>query len=67
MTLKNASLLALFGTLLLTILVLADLILNFLNLLRGLIPAMMLLTSLIYALAALSVTVFFYTYYKAQS
>jgi len=67
MTLKNASLLALFGTLLLTILVLVDLILNFLNLLRGLIPAMMLLTSLIYAFSAASATVFFYTYYKAQS
>jgi hypothetical protein len=67
MTLKNASLLALFGTLLLTVLVLADLILNFLNVLRGLIPAVTLLTSLIYAFAALSVTVFFYAYYKAQS
>jgi hypothetical protein len=67
MTLKNASLLALFGTLLLTILLLVDLFLNLLSLIRGLIPAVMLLTSLIYAFAALNVTVFFYSYHKAQS
>ena len=67
MTLKNAAMLALVGTLLLTILLAIDFILNTLNVMRGLIPATAFLTSLIYAFAALTVTVFFYVFHKAQS
>lgn len=67
MTLKHASLLALVGTLLLAILLVGDLVLNLLSMVRGLIPAVMLLTSLIRALAAVSVTLFFYAFHRAQS
>ena len=67
MTLKHASFLAFVGTLLLAILLVVDLILNLLSIMHGLIPAVMLLTSLIYAFAALGVTVFFYVFHRAQS
>jgi hypothetical protein len=67
MTLKNAAMLALVGTLLLTILLAIDFILSTLNVMRGLIPVTAFLTSLIYAFAALTVTVFFYVFHKAQS
>ena len=67
MTLKHASFLAFVGTLLLTILLVVDLILNLLSIMRGLIPAVMLFTSLIYAFAALGVTVFFYAFHRSQS
>ena len=67
MGLKNAALLAMIGTILLTILLVLHLVNNFLAFLRGLIPAMVLLSSVIYAFAALSVAVFFYVFYRAQS
>jgi hypothetical protein len=67
MTLKNAALLALIGTILITALLIWDLIFNLLNVMRGLVPAMMLLSSLIYAFGALSVAVFFFVFHKAQS
>ena len=67
MALKHASFLAFVGTLLPTILLLVDLILNLLSIMRGLIPAVMVLTSVIYAFAALSVTVFFYAFHRSQS
>jgi hypothetical protein len=67
MTLKNAALLALIGTLVLTILLVTSLITDVLNLLQGLIPATRVLSSLIYSFAALAVTVFFYAFHKAQS
>ena len=38
-----------------------------LSLARGLIPAVTLLTALIYAFAAVSVAVFFYVFHRAQS
>lgn len=66
MTLKNAALLALIGTLLLAILVVADLIKTVSGVLNDVIPAMTLLRSLIYLLAILSVTAFFYVFNKAQ-
>ena len=67
MTLKQASLLSFIGTLLLSIHLVIDLILNLLSLARGLIAAVTLLTSLIETFAAVSVTVFFYVYHRAQS
>ena len=67
MGLKNAALLAMIGTILLTILLVLKLVNNFLAFLRGLIPAMALLSSVIYAFAALSVAVFFYVFHRAQS
>jgi multidrug efflux pump subunit AcrB len=67
MTLKQASLLAFIGTLLLAIHLVIDLVLNLLSLARGLIAAVTLLTSLIETFAAASVAVFFYVYHRAQS
>jgi hypothetical protein len=67
MALKNAALFALIGTLLLTILLVAGLILDVLNVARGLIPATKMLSSLIHAFAAVAVTVFFYVFHKTQS
>lgn len=67
MTLKNASLLALIGTVLLTVLLAWDLIVNMLNVGRGLVPAVILISSLIYTFGALSVAVFFFVFHKSQS
>jgi hypothetical protein len=67
MTLKNAALLALIGTILLTALLLWDFIFNLLSLLRGLIPATLVFSSFVYAFASLSVAVFFYVFHRAQS
>ena len=66
MTLKNAASLALVGMILVTILLIAGLIGDVLGVVRGLIPAMRVLTSFIYAFAALSVVVFLYAFHKAQ-
>ena len=67
MSLKNAALLALIGTLLLTILVLAHFISTVLGVMHELIPTMALLTSLDHLFACLSVLVFFYVFYRKQS
>jgi len=64
MALKNAALLALIGTLLLTILLVAGLILDVLNVARGLVPATKMLSSLIHSFAASALTVFFYVFHK---
>jgi len=67
MTQKNAAFLALVGMVLLTILLIAGLIADVSGVVRGLIPAMKLLTSFIYAFASLSVVLFLYAFHKAQS
>jgi hypothetical protein len=67
MTLKNASLLALIGTILMTALLLWTFVFAFLNVLRGLVPAVTLFSSLIYAFGCLTVAVFFYVFHRAQS
>jgi hypothetical protein len=67
MALKNAALLALIGTLLLTILLVAVWISDVLNVMRGLIAVTTMLSSLIHSFAALAVTVFFYVFHKNQS
>ena len=67
MSLKNATLLALIGTFLLTLLVLAHFISTVLGVMRELIPAAALLTSLVHLFASLSVLVFFYVFYRKQS
>jgi hypothetical protein len=67
MSLKNAALLAMIGTVVLTILLILNLVNDFLAFMHGLIPAMVLLSSLLYAFAALSVAVFFYIFHRAQS
>jgi len=67
MTLKNAALLALVGTVLMTVLLVWNFVFNFLNLLRGLVPAVTLFSSLIYAFGAFSVMVFFFVFHRTQS
>jgi hypothetical protein len=67
MNLKNAALLALIGMVLLTVWVVVGFISTLLGVMRDLIPAMALLTSLVHVFASLSVLVFFYVFYRAQS
>jgi len=67
MSLKNAALLALIGMVLLTVLVVIGFISTLLGVMRDLIPAMALLRSLVHVFASLSVLVFFYVFYRAQS
>ena len=67
MSLKNAALLALVGTVLLTVLLAAHFISTLLGVLRDLIPAMALVASLVYLSASFSVLVFFYVFYRKQS
>ena len=64
---KNAALLATIGTAVLTILLLLKLVNDLLALMRGLIPGMVFLASLIYAFAAVTVVVFFYIFFRRQS
>jgi hypothetical protein len=67
MTLRNAALLALIGTVLMTALLVWNLVFNLLNLLRGLVPAVTVLSSLVYAFGCFSVMVFFFVFHRAQS
>ena len=67
MTLTNAALLALIGTILITVLLVWTFVFNFLNLLRGLVPAVTLFSSFIYAFGCFSVAVFFFVFHRAQS
>jgi hypothetical protein len=66
MTLKNAALLALIGSILMTVLLLWTFVLTFLNVLRDLVPAVTLFQSFIYAFGCFSVAVFFYVFHRAQ-
>jgi len=67
MRLKNAALLALIGIILLTVLVVASFVSTVLGVMRDVIPAVALLTSLVHVFASLSVLVFFYVFYRAQT
>jgi hypothetical protein len=67
MTLRNAALLALIGAILITAVLTWTFVLNLLNVLRGLVPAVMMFSSFIHAFAWFSVAVFFYVFHRAQS
>jgi hypothetical protein len=67
MSLKNAALLALIGTILLTILIAAHFISTVLGVMHEVVPAVALLTSLVHLFASFSVLVFFYVFYRKQS
>ena len=67
MTLKSAALLALIGSILVTALLIWDLIFNVLNVLQGVVAAVVLFRSLIYTFGAFSVAVFFFVFHKKQS
>jgi len=66
MNLKSAAFLAAIGMTILTALLLYDLFENVAAILRGLIPALALFRSAIYAFASITVTIFFFAYYKRQ-
>jgi hypothetical protein len=67
MSLKTAALLALIGMMLLTVLVAADFIKVVNGIMQDVVPAIALLRFVVYVLASLTVTVFFYVFYKKQS
>jgi hypothetical protein len=67
MTLKNAALLALMGTILATIFLTWMFVSTVLSVLRGLAPPVMLFPWFVYAFACVSVAVFFYVFHRAQS
>jgi hypothetical protein len=50
-----------------TALLVWNFVFNLLNLLRGLVPAVTLFSSFIYAFSCFSVAVFFYVFHRAQS
>jgi hypothetical protein len=67
MTLKNAAFFALIGMTLLTVMLAVHFIRDVSALLAGAIAAITVLISFIHLLASLSVAVFLYVFYKAQS
>jgi hypothetical protein len=67
MSIKTASFLAMIGTLLLTILLVYDFISTLLNVMQGLVPAVKLFSSLIYAFASITVACFFFVFHKQQN
>jgi hypothetical protein len=67
MRLKTSAFLALIGMILLTVLVTADFINTVTGIMHDVVPAVALLRSLVYLLASLTVTVFFYVFQKSQS
>jgi len=67
MTLKSAALLALMGTGLLTIVVGVAFIVSLAGFLRGVVPVVSLVASLIRLFATLSLAVFFWVFQKEQS
>ena len=67
MTVKSAAFFALIGMILLTVLLALGFIRDISAFTAGAIAAMALLTSLIHLLASLSVAVFLFVFYKAQS
>jgi hypothetical protein len=67
MTLKNAALLALVGTVLITALLVWTFVFNLLNVLRGLTPAVTIFPSFIYAFGCFTVAVFFFVFHRGQS
>lgn len=64
---KSAAFLALVAMILLTVLVLAGFIRDVSSVINGLIPAVRVVASLIYLFASLSVSVFFWVFYKRQT
>ena len=66
MSLKSASLWALCGSILVAALLVTSLIGNIVAVVRGLSPAAILLSSIVYAFAGLSVALFFYVFHLKQ-
>jgi hypothetical protein len=67
MTLKNAALLALIGTVLIVALQVWTFVFNVVNALRDLVPAVTVLTSFLYAFGWFCLALFFFVFHKSQS
>ena len=67
MTMRSAASLALIGAVLVAIVLVVGFVLDLLNVLRGLVPALRLVTSLIYAFAGVGAVVFLWVFRDAQS
>jgi hypothetical protein len=67
MTLKNAAVFAFIGTLLAAALLVWDFVSDVVYVAQGLVPLAKLLSSLLYALAAVSLAAFFYVFQKSQN
>ena len=67
MTMRSAASLALIGAVLLTIVLVVGFVFDLLNVLRGLIPVLRLVTSFIYAFAGVGAVVFLWVFRNAQS
>ena len=66
MTIRSAASLALLGAVLVAILLVVGFFLDLLNVLRGLVPALKVIPSLIYAFAGVTAVVFLYVFYRTQ-
>ncbi|MGA7632251.1 MAG: hypothetical protein WCB11_15925 [Terriglobales bacterium] len=66
MTLKNVALLALAGTILMTVLLVWNFVSNMVNVLRGVEAPLVLFASFIYAFGSFTVMVFFFAFHRAQ-
>jgi hypothetical protein len=66
MTLKNAALLALIGSILMTVLLVWNFVSTVLNVLRGVEAPVLLFSSFIYAFGCFTVMVFFFVFHRAQ-
>ena len=64
---RSAASLALLGAVLLTILLIVGFLSDLLNVLRGLVPALRLVASFIYAFAGVGAVMFLYVFRRAQS
>jgi predicted neutral ceramidase superfamily lipid hydrolase len=67
MALKNAAFWAFVGTLLVAALLIENFVVDAVAALRGLIPAMRIFSSLIYAFASVTMTVFFFVFYRNRA
>jgi hypothetical protein len=66
MTLKNAALLSLVGTMVMTVLLVWDFVSKVVYVLRGVEAPIVLFASFIYAFGCLTVMVFFFVFHRAQ-
>ena len=67
MTMQSAASLALMGAVLVTVVLVVGFVLDLLNVLRGLVPALRLVTSFIYAFAGVGAVVFLWVFRNRQS
>jgi hypothetical protein len=67
MTLKNAALLALVGTVLIAALQVWNFVFTVVNALRDLVPAATMVTTFIYAFGCFCVALFFFVFHMSQS